>query len=147
MEEPKKVYLITAGEYSDYCVLAVCSTREKAGHFCEVFNRNGGWYGDNAEIEEYPVDSIPIEDLDIPVWCVGFKGKPLYVSDTRRCDRGGALDINKLNPYRIHDFLARNLFGRGGSDYAVDVMAETEEEAIKKASDYLAKYRAEKEGL
>lgn len=145
MEEQKNVYLITAGEYSDYGVLAVCSTREKAEHFCEVLNRNGGWYGDKAEIEEYPVDSIPIEDLDIPVWCVGFKGQPLYASDVRRCDRGGALDINKLNPYRVHDFSKGNTMG--GSIYAVDVMAETKEEAIKKASDYLAKYCAEKEGL
>ena len=86
MKEPKKVYLITAGEYSDYVVLAVCSTREKAEHFCEVLNRNGGVYGDKAEIEEYPVDSISIEDLDIPVWCVGFKDQPLHVSDTIRCD-------------------------------------------------------------
>lgn len=145
--DSKKVYLITAGEYSDYGVLAVCSTREKAEHFCEVLNRNGGWYGDKADIEEYPVDSIPIEDLDIPVWCVGFKGQPLYAYNVRKCDRGGALDINKLNPYRVRDFLTRNLYGPGGSDYAVEVMAETKEEAIKKASDYLAKYRAEKEGL
>lgn len=145
MEEPKRVYLITAGEYSDYGVLAVCSTREKAEHFCEVLNRNGGWYGDKAEIEEYPVDSIPIEDLDIPVWCVGFKGPPYYVDVVRKRDRGGALDVNKLNPYRVHDFSNRNMVG--GSTYAVDVMAETEEEAVKKASDYLAKYRAEKEGL
>lgn len=143
MEEPKKVYLITAGEYSDYCVLAVCSTHEKAEHFCEVLNRNGGRYGDKAEIEEYPVDSIPIEDLDIPVWCICFSGDPCYAYMARKCGRGDALDINKLNPYRVHDFSA----SRGGSMYAVDVMAETEEEAIKKASDYLAKYRAEKEGL
>ena len=146
--DSNKVYLITAGEYSDYGVLAVCSTREKAEYFCEVLNRNGGWYGDKADIEEYPVDSIPIEDLDIPVWCVGFKGQPLYVYNVRKCDRGGALDINKLKPYRVHDFTNGNpMFTMGGSTYAVDVMAETEEEAIKKASDYLAKYRAEKEGL
>ena len=143
--DPKKVYLITAGEYSDYCVLAVCSTREKAEHFCEVLNRNGGRYGDKADIEEYPVDSIPIEDLDIPVWCVHFKGRPLYACLVRRCDRGGSLDINKFNPYKVHDYSKGNTMG--GSMYAVDVMAETEEEAIKKASDYLAKYRAEKEGL
>lgn len=143
MEEAKKVYLITAGEYSDYSVFAVCSTREKAEHLCEAINRNGGCYGDQAEIEEYPVDSIPIEDMDIPVWCVCFKGPPYYVDMARKCDRGGALDINKFNPYRVHDFSA----SRGGSSYAVDVMAETEAEAIKKASDYLAKYRAEKEGL
>ena len=141
--DSKKVYLITAGEYSDYGVLAVCSTREKAEHFCEVLNRNGGWYGDKADIEEYPVDSIPIEDLDVPVWCVCFAGDPCCVYSVRKCDRGGHLDVNKLNPYRIHVFSA----SRGGSDYAVDVLAETEEEAIKKASDYLAKYRAEKEGL
>lgn len=143
MDEQKKVYLITAGEYSDYGVVAVCSTREKAEHFCEVLNRNGGVYGDQAEIEEYPIDSIPIDDLDIPVWCVCFKGPPFYVYNVMKRDRGGALDINKLNPYRVHDYSTSS----GGSDYAVDVMAETEEEAIKKASDYLAKYRAEKEGL
>ena len=145
MEDPKKVYLITAGEYSDYSVVAVCSTREKAERFCEIVNRNGGVYGDKAEIEEYPVDSIPIEDLDIPVWCVHFKGKPYYIDVVRKCSRGSALDVNKLNPYRIHDFSNRNTMG--GCSYAVEVMAETEEEAIKKASDYLAKYRAEKEGL
>ena len=143
MEEPKKVYLITAGEYSDYSVLTVCSTREKAERFCEILNRNGGVYGDKAGIEEYPVDSIPIEDLDIPVWSVCFAGDPCCVCSVIKCDRGGALDINKLNLYRVHDFSA----SRGGSNYAIDVMAETEEEAVKKASDYLAKYRSEKEGL
>lgn len=144
MEEPKKVYLITAGEYSDYSVLAVCSTREKAERLCEAINRNSGCYGDQAEIEEYPVDSIPIEDLDIPIWCVCFRGDPYYDAYmVRKCNRGGVLNINKLNPYRVHDFHMSN----GDSMYAVDIMAETEEEAIKKASDYLAKYRSEKEGL
>lgn len=141
--DSNKVYLITAGEYSDYGVVAVCSTREKAEHFCEVLNRNGGRYGDKADIEEYPVDSIPIEDLDIPVWCVCFSGDPCCVCMVRRCNRGGVLDINKLNPYRVYDFSTL----RGGSSYTIDVLAETQEEAIKKASDYLAKYRAEKEGL
>ena len=45
----------------------------------------------------------------------------------------------------MHDYSNGNTMG--GSIYAVDVMAETKDEAIKKASDYLAKYRAEKEGL
>ena len=144
MEELKKVYLITAGEYSDYGVVAACSTMERAEAMCEALNRQNGVYGDEAQIEEYPLDQIPVEDLDIPVWCVTYD-MLFDTTSVRKRDRGSTLNINRLHPYELFDYTGKPY--RGGSSYAVMVLAETEEEAIKKASDYLAKYRAEKEGL
>lgn len=54
-----KVYIVTSGEYSDYRINAVFSTREKAQEFLDICNQNQrDLIGSSAEIEEW--------DLDIP---------------------------------------------------------------------------------
>lgn len=48
-----KVYVITAGEYSDYCIQAVTLNREKAELICAINNRNIRYSEDRSKIEEY----------------------------------------------------------------------------------------------
>jgi len=49
----KKVYVVTAGEYSDYRILAVFSDREKAESLVRFWNQ---YETDDARIEEYVLD-------------------------------------------------------------------------------------------
>ena len=49
-----KVYVITAGEYSDYCIQAVTLNREKAGDR-------------SADVFKYDKNGIPIEYINCKV--------------------------------------------------------------------------------
>ncbi len=51
-----KVFVITEGSYSDYSILAVFSTREKAENAHKVISKR---VSDINEIEEYPLDDFP----------------------------------------------------------------------------------------
>lgn len=53
MEEMEKVYVVTNGEYSDFHIEAIFTTREKAEAFLN--SREKGDY-DNWEMYEYPID-------------------------------------------------------------------------------------------
>lgn len=59
-----KVYVITAGEYSDYCIQAVTLNREKAELICAINNRNIRYSEDRSKIEEYDRQSIAIRTAD-----------------------------------------------------------------------------------
>lgn len=64
MDEPKKVYAVSSGEYSDYHISAVFSTREGAERYLVEFNkanRNGG------NIEEWPLD-VEAEKVSRQSW-------------------------------------------------------------------------------
>lgn len=54
-----KIYIVTSGLYSDYCIEAVFSTEEKAKEYINI-------YGDynNREIEEYEIDEENPERKD-----------------------------------------------------------------------------------
>lgn len=56
-----KVYVITSGEYSDYCILAVALSGEKAEQICAMLNGSNGYCSDTATIEEYDTDEIQCE--------------------------------------------------------------------------------------
>ena len=58
-----KVYVITAGEYSDYCIQAVTLNREKAELICAINNRNIRYSEDRSKIEEYDTDEIQCESI------------------------------------------------------------------------------------
>ncbi len=55
----KKVYIITAGEYSDYHIVAACSTKAKAVKTCTYVNLP------ETDIDEWELDQI---DLTKPGW-------------------------------------------------------------------------------
>ena len=56
-----KVYVITSGEYSDYCIQTVALSREKAEQICAMLNGSNGYRSDTATIEEYDTDEIQCE--------------------------------------------------------------------------------------
>lgn len=56
-----KVYVITSGEYSDYCIRTVALSGEKAEQICAMLNGSNGYRSDTATIEEYDTDEIQCE--------------------------------------------------------------------------------------
>lgn len=65
-----KVYIVTSGEYDDYCIERVFSTREKAKEYIECF-------GGDCYIEEYDLDE-PIEHKE-RIWCAMFDGYEIVI--------------------------------------------------------------------
>ena len=64
-----KVYVITSGEYSDYCVNTVALTREKAEQICAMLNGSNGYRSDTAMFEEYDTDEIQCESNEDVEFC------------------------------------------------------------------------------
>lgn len=54
-----KVFIVTEGEYSDYQIKAVFSTKEKAEKYIDTHGN------DTVNIEEYELDSYDEEDADL----------------------------------------------------------------------------------
>ena len=50
-------YVITKGEYDEYSIVGVFSTKEKADEMCALLNANP-WNG-HHDVEEYPLDAFP----------------------------------------------------------------------------------------
>jgi len=53
----KKVYIVTAGQYSDYGICEVFSKKELAEEYIERNERVGYFNYNEVRIEEYPVDN------------------------------------------------------------------------------------------
>lgn len=119
--EKQKVYAVWRGEYSDYRIVAIFQTREKAQECCAVFN--------DAGVTEYELDSF--ED-----------SKDLY--KYRVCISGDRVD----DPYYIDDSPchdATNTIQRIGVFYYIVVLAKNVEHARKVAADKYAMFKAVKD--
>ena len=122
-----KVWLITSGEYSDYSVDMVCSTRKRAERAVVFYP--------NANIEEWEVDAtLPAE----PLWHV-------YVYPNGE-------DNDKADLCSPSDDVIREAHHDEGSSHwpewwGVFVMAATEELALKIGRDRIAIARAHEEGV
>lgn len=133
-----KVYVITAGEYSDYQIVGVATTKDMADIIVGKHNLYNKY--DEAQIEEYDTDVYePLRtndqwevwkrlDKQTNQWKVKCESKS-YLSD----------EVNKVNV---------NYDGHGKiHSYYVVVYAVNEESAIKIASEKFAEYQAMEEGL
>jgi hypothetical protein len=59
MNDNKKdntVYVVTSGEYDDYCIVGVCSTKEIAEKMVAIKNTKSMFK--DARIEEYEMDEL-----------------------------------------------------------------------------------------
>ena len=130
-----KVYVVTAGEYSDYHIECVTLSYETAEEY--IKRRSGDFYGDSFEIEKYDTD-----DLDG------------YLADKRSCwivwKIKGRISSQQLTDVGLPDCgyrwgcVQRMLYnGR----IFVNVKAETQKKAEKIAEDLFTKYEAEKAGI
>lgn len=139
-----KIYIVTCGEYSDYCVLAAFLDKSKAESFTQKYNHGyvdsqGIKHYDEASIEEYE-DGVPFDFETMNVYAVRFYDD-------------GSHDIVKKELHNMYDFqkpfpsvtVPSSIFVR--HKYFVTVAAKDEEHAFKIACDTLAKWKAEKEGL
>ena len=52
-----KVYVLTQGEYSDYHIVGVYSTKEKAQELCDAMRTNGTLW-DEPQVEEYELNEL-----------------------------------------------------------------------------------------
>ena len=90
--ETKKIYIVTCGEYSSYCIDRVFSTRKLAEEYLDTVD-------DDYEIEEYNIDE-PIERkteifeigirtkdkqvLTVQTWCSREKDMIVYCTENHR---------------------------------------------------------------
>lgn len=90
----KKIYIVTSGEYSDYGIDAVFTTKEKAVDYVEQ-------HGTNYNIEEYNLDEEVEKKTQL--WCIEF-----CVEDGKLCeacptsyDRNKVVDTCNINEYYL----------------------------------------------
>lgn len=135
-----KVYVITIGEYSDYCILTVALSKEKAEQICAMLNSQKRYYSDAVIIEEYDTDEIQCETHEDVDLCYNAKfdyktlentywGKPFYSFARNEIKRGF---LNEKNAIFMSATFPRDM---------------SQEKVRKIMKDRVAKWKAEREGL
>lgn len=123
MDMEKKIYIVTSGEYSDYHLCAVFTTKEKAVEYVEQ-------HGFGYNIEEHDLDKEVIKNTQL--WRVDFNTKDNKVVNARVGDYEGD---------EIRDTCYARRFS--GVDYiTLYVDADSMDRAIKIASERLVAIRA-----
>jgi len=127
----KKIYIVTSGEYSDYGIEAVFSTKEAAEKYATISNSTGGSFGYDYIVETYGVDVISTE-------------APTKVF--ARVFSNGVVSINSNEDTNIEDHFIE--LSDDSSIYVCVVRySENKEVMIKAARDKRAQAEAEKEGV
>lgn len=129
-----KIYVVTAGNYSDYTILGVSTNKDIA----EAFAKISGY--DEPRVEEYD----DIQDMSIiekakrmvPRWAIMFEvnGELHYLTEDDPVSYSEPMDP-EIKPYGMSDLLVAH------------VSAEDKDHAIKIARDLRVKYLSEKFGL
>lgn len=78
-----KIYIVTSGDYSDYRIDEVFSTKEKAEEYVQQ-------HGTDYRIEDYDIDKEVKKETKI--WCVKMRFDNFEVSE---CFGGGSLSLRK----------------------------------------------------
>ena len=135
----KKVFVVTAGNYSDYHIEAVFSTRRDAEIF--VANRDDDFYGD-PDIEEYEIDrDVSQMDADIVYAYVVRDGKINATDIIRK---------SKIKKFRENAKAMDNWYRRmenKGKGICVFLDKPSKTKALKIAQDKLAEQKALEEGI
>lgn len=117
-----KYYVILNGEYSDTQILGVTNNHDKAIKFSQLYST----YDNPCYIEEYEEPELHYdENKDHLYYHIEFK-KDTVIEDECYCFCGQP--DKQLIEY--------------GDHYGVNIKAKNQRDAIKKASDLLAKYKA-----
>lgn len=128
MSEPKKVYVITKGAYSDYHICAVAATKEIAEKLRKIYS-DDSWA--DARIEEYDLNEAK-DDVRV-----------FY--DVTFADGKVSTYFNEYGERESIQFFKGN---KWQSDrLIVSVRARDEDHAVKIAQDRRAEYLAKKEGV
>ena len=129
-----KIYVITAGSYSDYTILGASTNKDIAIAFAKTSGYN------EPHIEEYEdiQDTYIIEKAKrlVPRWEIVFEcnGELSELTSNDPESYSEPMDL-KIEPYGLGDLLT------------VHVSAKDRDHAIKIARDFRVKYLSEKFGL
>ena len=125
MEEMEKVYVVTDGEYSDFHIEAIFSTREKAEAFLNSRKKN---VYDDWALHEYPLD---YPDFIANKIANGYKLFKVVM------DRGGnTISIGEGNITSLENEF-QDGFGWGSKigEFSTTVFAHDEQHAVKIANE------------
>lgn len=139
------VYVVTQGEYSDYRIEGVFSTRKKAQRLVDVLDYYPG-------IMEMTLDEFG----DAPVharYDVKIHPGTSEILDVKRVGEFGTESPRVVVDKNFRYSVTTEMFGETGTFsatidvYRAVVYTKDEEHARKAATDAVAKYKAEREGL
>ena len=139
-----KIYVITAGEYSDYHIVAVTKDKEKADNFVKVHNDSKRFYYDDAYVEEYDTD-----DFDIAIDDCNAKYFKVFVSwnYAQGCEEFECDEIDSLEYIADRNSQHYTLLIGNTPNWKFYCTAKDQEHAIKKATDWAAQKKAEIKGV
>lgn len=125
----KTFYAVTAGEYSDYHIVAITDNKERAENIKKLYSDD---YYSEPMIEEF----FDGEAKDEMFYCVEHRTDGSYHARPQDFDMRNFTDVNV-----VHECIGNWL------KYYVDVFAKDENHAIKIAQDLWAEHKAKKEGI
>ena len=132
-----KVYVITSGEYSDYCIQTVALSREKAEQICAMLNGSNGYRSDTAIIEEYDTDEIQCETNEDVGLCYEAVFDYKTLENIYWCDPFYSFGRNEIISCREHMI-----------EITATFLKDMPQEKVRKIMcDRVAKWKAEKECL
>lgn len=135
-----KVYVITSGEYSDYCIRTVSLSKEKAEQICAMLNDSNGYRSDTAIIEEYDTDEIQCETNEDVCLCYEAAFDYKTLENMYWLDPFYSFGRNEIGKSLTHD-------GRMILISATFPKDMPQEKARKIMCDRAAKWKSEREGL
>lgn len=134
-----KLYAVTAGHYSDFHIIALCSDKNKAEKIVACCNDGCLSSWDYADVREFE-DGIRM-DLDRSVFEVNVSTR--FASyEIEELFGESKIDVLIGRTYKINEVRFR-----GCGSYNVYVIADDADKALKIARDLVAEYEAEKEGI
>jgi hypothetical protein len=133
-----KVYIITAGTYSDKHIVAVFTDKKEAEQFRDAQNEKAQWDSQQCRIGEYPIGAD-----------ISLAGKELYSAyENKRGEIYAYFEGEKIQDYSDEISVVKENCGTLECYIAVDMNCdEPEEYAQKVAADLFAEYKARKEGI
>lgn len=139
-----KVYIVTSGDYSDYHIDAVFSTKQGAEKYCALKNTCDR-YSDFYNIEEYDIDDMNASNTKVVYAFLIEPSNPPTVEATYYIseDRANAFKEKALRWQKSGDILQDYY----SIDRYVFLAEENPDKAIKIVLDRVAKAKAEKEGV
>ena len=123
------IYVLTEGDYSDYHIVGVYSTKELAEEAQSLYK--------DSQIEEYDLDNIPEHPPGMKAWFV-------RINDGKLDD----LCASQVSPF--YETIPREFeyeYPKGGTAYFVYCWAVDEEHAEKIALDKYYQHQANKAGI
>lgn len=121
----KKVYLVSRGSYSDYSIVALFSSKEKAETFMAYHPKTG--YDSLNDLEEFELDG----PTEFPVGKLAFRV---------RFTRDGEMEVAQTDPQYVRDFVRP--YG-DGKTMCTECWAADEKAAAKIANERRAQVIAE----